>query len=159
MHARILLYLSNQCPVCLACVHLAAGTAVDGQGLDAHVLQSLGQFHDDLRVLVPSQAGLDSHGKFHGLHDLACDLYHLIRFTHHARAGTATCDLVDRASEVDVHKVCTMASCDLCGLLRHLGCIHHRLRYVSVNLDSDRGFVIICNELLEGFSCIADQSV
>ena len=40
--ARIVLHLSDEAPVCLARVHLASGSAMDGKGLDATILQLLG---------------------------------------------------------------------------------------------------------------------
>ena len=47
MDARIALHLANQRPVCLSCVHLTACAPVNGQGLDAAVLQLFGQRGDD----------------------------------------------------------------------------------------------------------------
>ena len=52
-----------------------------------------------------------------------------------------------------------VSSGNLGGLLCHLGCIHHRLRNVSVYLDADRGLVFICHELVQRFSRIAYQPV
>ena len=70
MDARILLYLANQRPVGLTGIHLAARATMDGQRLDATVLQLLGQRGDNQLLVIPSQAGLDGYGQLHGLHHL-----------------------------------------------------------------------------------------
>ena len=54
MDARVLLHLADEGPVSLAGIHLCAGSAVDGQCLDAAVLQLFGEFADDKTVIVPS---------------------------------------------------------------------------------------------------------
>ena len=159
MHARILLHLSDKSPVRLSRVHLASCTSVNGQSLDSHILKPLGKFDDDLRVFVPSESGLYGHRKFHSLHHLSGDLHHLVRFPHHSRACPSACNLVHRAAEIDIHKVCSMSSGNLCRSFRHHGRIHHGLRNVAIDLYSDRSLVIICDELLERLSCVADKSV
>ena len=159
MHPRILLHLSDQGPVRLALVHLAAGASVDGQRPDSHILQPLGQLHDDLRVLVPAKPGLHRHRKLHRLHDLSGDLHHLVRLPHHSRTGSAAGDLAHRTSEVDVHEVCSVPSGNLRSPFRHDSRIHHRLRDISVYLDSDRSLIVVCHELFERLAGIADESV
>ena len=159
MHSRVFLHLSDQSPVRLSRVHLASCASVDGQSLDSHILESLGKLNDDLRVFIPSESRLYGHGKLDRLHHLSGDLHHLIRFSHHSGASTSSCNLVHRTTEIDVHKVCTMPSGNLCRSFCHHGRIHHRLRNVSVDLDSDRSLVIICDELLERLSCISDKSI
>ena len=159
MHSRVFLHLSDQSPVRLSRVHLASCASVDGQSLDSHILKSLGKLNDDFRILIPSQSGLYGHRKLHGLNHLSGDLHHLIRFSHHSGASTSSCNLVHRTTEIDVHKVCTMPSGNLCRSFRHHGRIHHGLRNVAIDLDSDRSLVLICDELLERLSCVADKSV
>ena len=44
---RILLHGADECPVGLPLIHLAAGAAMNGERLDAAVLQAFGQFYDE----------------------------------------------------------------------------------------------------------------
>ena len=159
MHPGILPDLSDQCPVRLSGVHLAAGASVDGQSLDTDILQPFGEFHDDLRIFVPAQAGLHRHRQLHRLDHLARDLDHLVRFAHHSRSRAAPCDLVYGTSEINVHKVGTMASGDFGGPFGHHSRIHHRLRNVTVYLYSDGGLIIVGHEFFERLACVADQPV
>ena len=48
MDTRILLDVAYQCPVGFTGVHLGAGTAMNGQGFDATILQLLRQIDDDV---------------------------------------------------------------------------------------------------------------
>src|SRR5690554_1311955 len=52
MHARIVFNRPDQIPVGLPRVHLRTGTTVNGQGLNAHSLQLLGQGAYNFAVLV-----------------------------------------------------------------------------------------------------------
>ena len=72
--ARITLHLADESPVSLAGVHLAACATVDGQRLDATVLQLLGQRGDGELFVVPPQAGLHGDGKMHRLDHAACNI-------------------------------------------------------------------------------------
>ena len=54
MYARVTLHLADECPVSIACVHLRAGPSVNGQPLDATVLQLFGQGGDDELLVVPA---------------------------------------------------------------------------------------------------------
>ena len=158
-HPRVFLYLSDQGPVCFSLVHLAACASVNSKRLNADILQPFCEFNYDFRVLVPSKAGLYGNRQLDCFHHLSGDFDHLVRFSHHPRAGTAACYLADRTSEIDVYKVRSMSACNLCRLLRHLRRIYHRLRNVAVNLDSDRRFVVICDQFFKRLACIADESV
>ena len=54
MYARVALDFSNQSPVGIACVHLTAGTPMNGQRLDAAILQLLSQLRDNQLFEVPA---------------------------------------------------------------------------------------------------------
>ena len=159
MHARVFLHLSDERPVGLACIHLAAGASVDGQSLYSDILQPLRKFHYYLRILIPSQTCLYGHRQLDGLDDLSCDLDHLVGLSHHSRACSTSCNLVDRTSEVDVHEVGSMPSGDFRRPFGHYGRIDHRLRDVAVYLYADGGFVIVCHQLFKRFAGVADESV
>ena len=58
MDARITLYLTDKRPVGIARVHLTAGATMNGQCLDAAVLQLFSQGGDDELFVVPAQASL-----------------------------------------------------------------------------------------------------
>ena len=158
MHPGIVLDLPDEGPVRLALVHLAAGAAVDGQGLDADVLQALGQLHDDLGAVVPAQAGLDGDGLADGLDDGLGDGDHLVRLAHHAAAGAPAGDLADRAAEVDVDEVAAVTAHEFGGMVGHLRGPHHRVGVAAVDLDADGGlFVRVCI-LAYGLLGVSDQA-
>ena len=159
VHPRILLHLADESPVSLAPVHLLPGSAVYGQGLDATVLQPLGQFHYDLGTFIPAQTGLDGNGLTDSLHDCLGNGHHLVWLTHHAGTCSPAGYLVDWASEIDVNDVAAVAAGNLGSLVGHLGGIYHRLGNVSVNLDSNGSFLLTGAHLSYGLGCIADEAV
>src|SRR5580658_1913568 len=63
MEAGIVFYPPDKGPIRLALVKLAAGTAVDGQGLNARVLEAFSDRFDVLVILIPAQPCLDGHGQ------------------------------------------------------------------------------------------------
>ena len=65
VYARILLHLADEGPVGFARVHLRAGTAMDGQGADAAILQLLGQGDDNFVFGIPAEAGFHGDGYLH----------------------------------------------------------------------------------------------
>ena len=158
-HTGIVLHLPYEGPVGLALVHLLTGAAVDGQGLDACILQAFGQLDYDLGVLVPAQAGLDRHRFGHGLHDHPGYHHHLVRLPHHPGAGPAARYFVDRAAEVDVNHVAAVASGYLCRVVGHPGRLHHRLGNVSVYLDGHRSLLRDGLHLSLRLDGIPDKSV
>ena len=159
VHSGVLLYLSDQSPVGFPLIHLAACAAMHCKRLNAHILKSFGEFDDDFRVLVPAKACLYGNRQLDRFHHLSGDFDHLVRLSHHSGTGTAACNLADRASEIDVYKVCSMTACNLRSLLGHLCRIHHRLGDVSVYLDADRGLIVVCDQLFQRLSRIADEPV
>ena len=69
--ARIVFHLANQRPISISGVHLTACAAVNGQRLDATILQLFGQFGDNKIVFIPSQACFYSHRRMHRLDHLS----------------------------------------------------------------------------------------
>ena len=57
MDVGITFHFPDKGPVGLSGIHLAAGAPVDGERLNAAVLQLLGQCGDDKLFLIPSQTG------------------------------------------------------------------------------------------------------
>ena len=148
--ARVALHLANQGPVGLAGVHLCAGAAVDGQRLDAAVLQLLGQLGDDELVLVPAQARLHGNGQLHGVHHLLGDLQQFGDVLQHAGAGALASHLLHRTAEVQVDEVWT-------GLLNDLGRLDHCLHVAAVDLNAHGALFVADGELLLGGLHVANQ--
>ena len=107
-HAGIGFDESDVRPVRFARVHLCSCAAVDGQSLDAAVLQAFGQINNKRRsvgqeevLLVPSQARLDRDGCVgNSIHNGARDVEDAGNVLQHASSGTFACDLLDRTAEV-----------------------------------------------------------
>ena len=159
MHPRVVLDLADEGPVGLALVHLAAGAAVDGEGLDTDVLQALGQVDNDLGAVVPAQAGLDGDGLGYGLHDGLGDGDELVRLPHHAASGAPARDLGHRTPPVYVNGIGPVPACEFRGVVRHPGGVHHRLGQVSVDLDGDGGFLLEGAHFGDGFRRVANEPV
>ena len=159
VHSRILFYFPYECPVGFPGIHLAAGAPVYCEGLDPGVLEPFGQLDDYFRVLVPSQAGLDCNGKFHGIDHHPCDFHHLVRFAHHSGACSAAGYLADRTAEIYVDEVGSVSAGDLCGIFSHSGGIDHRFRDIAVDLNAYGSFIVICDQFCQRLLRIADQSV
>ena len=125
----ILLHLADERPVGLAGVHLRPGASVDGQGLDAAVLQLFGQGGDDAVSVVPSQAGLHGHGRIgYGIDHGPRDFQHQGNVLQHAGSGALAGHALHGAAEVDVENVgVSLLDYDLC-------CIAHGLDEATVNL-------------------------
>ena len=159
MHARVRLHFPDERPVGIALVHLAAGAAVDGKGGDAGVLQTLGQLHDDLRALVPSQACLHGHRFADGFDNRPGDGDHLIGLAHHPAAGSAPGYLRDRAADVDVDEVSAVAAGDFRRAVGHPGRVHHGFGQVAVDLDAHGRLFVGSHHLCDGLPGVADESV
>src|SRR5690554_1710575 len=88
VHAWIIFYRPDQIPVGLPRVHLRTGTTVNGQGLNAHILQLLGQGTYNFAVLVPSQTCFYTHRQLYRLHDFFGDLQQAGHIAQHTRTGS-----------------------------------------------------------------------
>ena len=152
MDLRVVLHAADEGPVRLSAVHLGAGAAVYGERRDADILQPEGDLLDVLRLLVPSQPGLDRYGGLHGADDLPRHLDHQRHVAHHARTGAASGDLLHRAAEVDVDDVGP-------GRFGHAGRLDHRFDQMAVDLNAHGAFRVVDFEFLERLGGIADEPV
>ena len=80
MDAGITFHFPDERPVGLSRIHLTAGAPVDGERLNATVLQLFGQCGDDELFLIPSQTGFHSDGRIDGLHHFAGNIQKQFRF-------------------------------------------------------------------------------
>ena len=141
VYTRVLLHLADEGPVGFARVHLRAGTAMDGQGADAAILQLLGQGDDNLMLGIPAEAGLDGDGYLHRIDYGAGNLQHQRDILEHTRSGSLAGHALHGATEVQVEDV---RAC----LLHNLGSFDHRGRVASVYLDGYGAFFVADVELL-----------
>ena len=140
LYARIVLHLSNQCPVGLSGVHLAACASVNGQRLDAAVLKLFGKRSDDFVLTVPAQTGFHRHRQLHGLDNGSRDGKQLGNVAEHTGSRTLRCHLLHRATEIDVNHVRSGRFC-------YAGCLHHRFHLLAVYLNGNGAFRRIGVEL------------
>ena len=150
--AGIALHVTDECPVGLAGVHLATGAPVDGQCLDATVLQLFGQLGDDELLVVPAQTGLGRHRQTDGIYDLTGNLQHLRDVLQHTGTGTLTSHLLHGTAEVEVDEV---RPC----LLDYLGSFYHGIYVTTVKLDAHRSLLVADGQLLHCRLDIPDQSL
>ena len=132
---------------------------MDGKGLDADVLQALGQVHDDLGVFIPAQTGLDGDGGLDGFHDGFRDGDEFVRLAHHAAAGAPARDLGHRAAPVDVDRIGPVPAGEFRRAVGHAGRIDHRLGDVSINLDGDGSLFLEGAHLGDGLRRVPDEPV
>src|SRR5579863_6480584 len=59
----VVFYPAYEGPVRFSFVKLTSGTAVNGQGLNAGILETFGDGFDVLVVVIPAQSGLDGYGQ------------------------------------------------------------------------------------------------
>ena len=102
---------------------------MDGQRLDASLLQLFSQGGDDELLVVPSQTGLDGDRYLYGLYHLLRNLQQLGNILQHAGTGPFASHLLDRTAEVKVDDV---RSC----LFNHLCSFDHRLDVTTIDLDA-----------------------
>ena len=152
VHAGILLHLADERPVGRAGVHLGAGTAVDGEGLDAHVLEGFGELDDDLTIVVPAEAGLHGDGDLHGLDDLADDMEHDVGAAKHTATSALASDTLDGAAEVQVQHLRSSG-------LGDTGGFDHGLDLAAVDLDGYGALFGADLELARRASDLTDEGV
>ena len=127
---------------------------MDGQGLDAAVLQLFGQGGNDKMLLVPAQAGLDGDGNVrHGIHDGTRYLQHEGDVLEHTGSGTLASHTLNGAAEVDVENIgMGLFDDNLCG-------VAHRFDEPSVNLDSNGALLIADGQFLDTAVHASNQGV
>src|SRR5258708_22204798 len=69
LYAGIRLHFSNQRPVGIAFIQLCAGSAMNGECLDACILKSLRNLFNIFRLVVPAEPGFDGHWQFRRIHN------------------------------------------------------------------------------------------
>ena len=126
---------------------------MDGERLDAAVLELLGKVDDNLRVVVPSKSGLNCNRKFHCIDDGACDFEHEGYVAEHACSCSFACHFLDRTAKVDVDDV------RVCLLLYYLGCLDHRSDLATVNLYGNGAFFVANGYLLQRAVYHADKCI
>ena len=152
MNTGIALHLANKCPVGIARVHLTTGTTVDGQCLNATILQLFGQRGNDELFMVPTQTGLHRNGELYGLYNLLRNLQHLGDVLEHASTSTLACHFLDRTTEVEVDEVWT-------SLFNHLCSLNHRLDVTTIDLNAYRTLFVSNSQLPDRRLYITHQSL
>lgn len=129
VYAWVALHLAYQRPVGFARVHLGTCASVNGERLDAAVLQSFCQIGYDEIVGVPAQTRLHGDGSVYCLHHIACNVEQKRYVLQHSGTGTLASHLLYGATEVDVDDVRVH-------LLYYACCLDHRLYVASVYLNA-----------------------
>ncbi|CDA55788.1 unknown [Prevotella sp. CAG:604] len=143
MNAGIVLHLSDEAPVGFSRVHLATGSAVDGECLDSAVLQLLSQVGNDEVVIIPTQSGFHGYRHIDCFHHFSCNIQHQRNIAEHTSSSALSSHFLDRATEVDVNHVRMSLFYNLCSF-------HHILGGAAVNLNAHRAFLIAYRKLADG---------
>lgn len=141
--ARIALHLAYQRPVGIARVHLGTCTSVNGECLDAAILQSFCQIGYDEIVGVPSKARLHGDGRVYCLHHIACYVEQQRYVLQHSGSGSLASHLLHGASEVDVDDVGVH-------FLNDASRLDHRLYVASVYLNAYGSLLVADVQLAQG---------
>jgi hypothetical protein len=149
IHARIVFDRTDQGPVGLTLVHLAAGAAVNTNGLYANILQPLSHLDYVFGTVVPAEASFDGHRLVYGVYDRFGEADHFWNILEHAGSGPLAHHFLDRAAVVDVNQVGV-------GLGTNLGGLNHALEFRAKNLNANRPFVLKNIKLGTGFRSVAN---
>ena len=152
VHAWIVFHLANQGPVGLTGVHLRASAAMNGQRLDAAILQLLGQVNDNLMALIPAQAGLDRHRHFYRINHGTRDFEHQGDILQHTRSGTLASHALHGAAKVDVKHIGL-------SLLHNLGRFDHGRHIATINLYGHRSLRLADAQFLLRLAYRANQRI
>src|SRR5690554_7740520 len=76
VHSGIVFYFGNQRPIGISFIHLNACSAVNGNGLTAHILKAFGNFNNPNCFLIPAQAGFYGNRYIGALHHSFSELDH-----------------------------------------------------------------------------------
>ena len=148
MDAGVVLHLTYETPVGFTRVHLASGSAVDGERLDSAILQLLGKLGDDEVLAIPTQSGFHGYGHIHRLHHFSCNIQHQRNISEHSGSRTFSGNLLHRATEVNINHIRLR-------LFHNLGSFHHILGGSAVNLNAHRALLIAYRKLAD---CALDAS-
>lgn len=117
--------------------------AVNGQRLNAAILQLLGQIGNNVVLLVPSQSRLGRDGNVDRLDNVACDVEHQRNVPQQSSAGAFSGHLLHGTAEVEVDDVGVPLLNNLCRL-------HHGVYVFAVDLDAHGTFLLVDGHLVEG---------
>ena len=148
MDAGVVLHLTYETPVGFSGVHLATGSAVDGERLDSAILQLLGKLGDDEVLAIPTQSGFHSYRHVYRLYHLSCNIQHQWDISEHSGSCTLSCNLLYRATEVNINYIRLR-------LFYDFGSFHHILCGSAVNLNAHRALFIAYRKLAD---CALDAS-
>ena len=152
MHTRIVLYLTYESPVSLACVHLRACTSMNSQSLDTAVLQLLSQFHYYLMFRIPSQTCFHRNRYLNSIYHSFCYLKHFRHILQHARTGSLAGHTLDRTPEVQIQYI------RFC-LLYYLCCLNHSFCILTVNLYGYGTLLLADIQLKHGLANRTNQGI
>ena len=143
MDAGIVFHLSDEAPVGFTRVHLASGSAVDGECLYSAILQLLGKLGDDEVIAIPTQSGFHGYGHVDRFYYFSGDVEHQRNIAEHSGSGTLSGNLLHRATEVNINHIWLR-------LFHNLGSFHHVLGGATVNLNAHRALLIAYRKLADG---------
>ena len=123
---------------------------MNGQRLDATILQLFSQLGDDELLVVPAEARLHRDGQADRLHHLLRHLQQLRNVLQHTRPGTLPGHLLHRTAEVQVDEVRSR-------LLHNLRRLDHRLHVAPVNLYAHGPLLVTDGQLADSRLHIAHQ--
>ena len=159
MHARVVLHFADEGPVRFAAVHLRSGTTVDGEFLDAAILESFGEIHDKgcairqiKRGFIPSEARLAGDGCMDGVDHGTCDIEHFRDIPQESGACTFTRYFLDRAAEIDINKVRMSGLDDPCR-------VRHRFGFTAVDLDGYGALFVMDRQLAGRRSDVPNKGI
>ena len=152
-HTRVLLHLADERPVCLTRVHLCSRTAMDGERLDARILELFCQRYNNLVTFVPAQASLGRDGYIDGLHHGACNFEHARHILQESGTGALAGHALHGTTEVDVEHIGVGA------LYYDLGRVAHGHGVLAINLDSHGALGLADGEFLQTFADKAHEGV
>ena len=105
VHARILLYLANECPVGLTSVHLRTRSSVNCERFNTAILKLFGKGNNNLTFFVPSQACLYRYRHIYGIHNGTRYFEHQGNILQHPCSGTFSRHFLHGTPKVDVENV------------------------------------------------------
>ena len=159
MHARVVLHFADQGPVRFAAVHLRPSATVDGEFLDAAILESFGEIHDKgcaIRQIeggfIPSEARLAGDRCMDGIDDSTCDIKHFRDIPQESGACPLTRYFLDRAAEIDIDKVRMSGLDDPCR-------VRHRFGFTAVDLDGYGALFVMDRQLAGRRSDVPNKGI
>ena len=123
---------------------------MNGECLNATLLQLLSQRGDDELFVIPTQTGLHSDRHRDGINNLLGYLQHLGDVLQHTSSSTLASDLLHRTAEVEVYHV---RSC----LFHYFGSLYHRIDVTTIDLNAHRAFHITDGEFADSRFDITHQ--